>query len=154
MRKRCSRIARSVGKPLSELQHREICTIVLMHLAILLAGDAEMDHLMTVAAFFNLGAAVAFIRNNTEMLAKITIANEITQHMIANGDPKLPLSEDDKIYLDTMTQSIVNYLRLLSCQTVYTAAELVERALATGENAEVLGVRSPPTGNNFAPLAA
>lgn len=154
MRKRCSRIIRSVSKPLSELQHREICTIVLMHLACLLAGDAEMDHLLTVAAFFNLGAAVAFLRNNTELMGKIAIANEITQHMIAQGDPKLPLSEDDRLILDAMTQAIVNYLRLLSCETVFKAAEMVERAITTGENAELLGVRTPPTGGQIAPLAA
>lgn len=147
MRKHCKRVKRKTSRMLSMQEHQKISTIALMHLELLLTGHTSDEYAFTVAAFLNIGAAVAHLKGNLEYLAKVNRASMI-MHRIIRDQEIGAIKEEDATNIRQVMLSISGYLNLSSIDTIRAAIQFVERALATGEGAEVISMRWNPWGKD------
>lgn len=144
MRKNSHRKPRPVSKLLNPAQHQRIMMGPWMHLTLLCSGQGTREHVVTVAAAFNIGIALAHLSNNTNL-----------QHLFENAQKKLlgamspidavVLPEDVATELQTAFKQLDRYLGIQNDRALIRAIDFVNSAVNGGEEAEVMSLPETDT---------
>lgn len=129
MRKRCKRRIRPTEPPLSDQQYTNLFTLPMMHLTAIISGVGEREHALSVAGLLNLGAALAYLRNNGVLLKQIDAAMDIMLDVLRSGATLRVMTETEQVVVQLTAVEITNYMRLVSRSTLVEAMQYVEDAL-------------------------
>lgn len=151
MRKRCKRRVLEVSVPLSDEQYTNLFTLPMMHLTALVTGQGVREHALSVAGLLNLGAALAYQRNNIVLLNQVSGSMGIMLDVLAGGEMIRPLSDFEEVALRLTVAEVTNYMRLVSKSALVKAMLFVEQELnnrrtVTGHSTET--VKNHLQGNN------
>lgn len=137
MRKKSPRKARPVSHLLSPEQHERIIIGPRMHLTLLCSGQGTKEHVVTVAAAFNIGVALAHLSKNTALQNLFENAQKrLLGALTANDEIVLP--EDVASDLKAAFNQLDRYIGIQHGMALIKAIEFIDRAVATGEGAEVV----------------
>lgn len=137
MRKRNPRKARPVSQLLSPEQHNRIIIGPRMHLSLLCMGQGSKEHVVTVAAAFNIGVALAHLSNNAALQNLFENAQKrLLGVLTANEEIILP--EDVATDLKAAFNQLDRYIGIQHGMALIKAIEFIDRAVTTGDGAEVV----------------
>ena len=128
---------------LSPEQHKRIIIGPRMHLTLLCCGQGTKEHVVTIAAAFNIGVALAHLSKNA-----------VLQNLFENAQKRLlgALTVNDEIVLPEEVASdlkaafnqLDRYIGIQHGMALIKAIEFIDRAVATGEGAEVVDLPGAP----------
>ena len=139
MRKKSPRKPRPVSRLLSPPQHERIIIGPRLHLTLLCSGHGTREHAVTVAAAFNIGVALAHLSNNAALQNLFETAQKrLLGALTANEEIVLP--EDVAVDLKAAFNQLDRYIGIQHGRALIKAIEFIDRAMTTGEGAEVVNL--------------
>lgn len=137
MRKHSKRKIRPVSELLAPNQHNALMMGPRMHLQLLSSGVGAWEHAASVASAFNIGMVTAHKNKRGDLMTAFQLAQDILCALTRFPEP-LSIPEEDRDAIHAAFNLLDRYLGIQQRASLLWAVEYCERAIATGEGANIL----------------
>ena len=127
-KKRTTRPTSAIMNP-GELD--SIFLITHVHLSLLLNGQADADHLQTLAGMLNLGFGLAAVRNKPQLAQEVQAAMEVMFEIARSTPPALPAKHKDAFL--AVLRKIESTARMSSRSSFLAAVKYEKEAIKAGK---------------------
>ncbi len=139
VRKRNPRVRREASPLLSPKQLERIIIAPRMHLTLLCAGQGTREHVVTVAATFNVGIALAHLSKNGALQNLFENAQKLLFGALTPGED-IVMPEEVAMEIKAGFNQLDRYIGVQHAGALIKAIEFIDRAMTTGEGAEVVNL--------------